>query len=128
MTNKIANHKSYSFALRIIKLYQLLSKEKQEYVISKQILRSGTAIGALIREAECAESKADFIHKLAISNKEANETHYWIMLLRDSNLIDTKLANSFLLDCEELQKLLNSSIKTAKTNLKTIKKDNENQK
>lgn len=123
MTNKIANHKSYAFALRIIKLYQLLSKEKQEYVISKQILRSGTAIGALIREAECAESKADFIHKLAISNKEANETHYWIMLLRDSNLIDAKLANSFLLDCEELQKLLNSSIKTAKTNLKTIKKD-----
>lgn len=86
-------------------------------------MRSGTAIGALIREAECAESKADFIHKLAISNKEANETHYWIMLLRDSNLIDAKLANSFLLDCEELQKLLNSSIKTAKTNLKTIKKD-----
>ncbi len=123
MTNKIANHKSYAFALRIIKLYQLLSKEKQEYVISKQILRSGTAIGSLIREAECAESKADFIHKLAISNKEANETHYWIMLLRDSNLIDAKLANSFLLDCEELQKLLNSSIKTAKTNLKTIKKD-----
>ena len=123
MTNKIANHKSYAFALRIIKLYQLLSKEKQEYVISKQILRSGTAIGALIRQAECAESKADFIHKLAISNKEANETHYWIMLLRDSNLIDAKLANSFLLDCEELQKLLNSSIKTAKTNLKTIKKD-----
>ena len=123
MTNKIANHKSYAFALRIIKLYQLLSKEKQEYVISKQILRSGTAIGASIREAECAESKADFIHKLAISNKEANETHYWIMLLRNSNLIDAKLANSFLLDCEELQKLLNSSIKTAKTNLKTIKKD-----
>ncbi len=124
MTNKIANHKSYAFALRIIKLYQLLSKEKQEYVISKQVLRSGTAIGALIREAECAESKPDFIHKLAISNKEANETHYWIMLLRDSHLIEAKLANSFLIDCEELQKILNSSIKTAKTNLKTIRKDN----
>jgi four helix bundle protein len=124
MTDKIANHKSYAFALRIIKLYQLLSKEKQEYVISKQVLRSGTAIGALIREAECAESKPDFIHKLAISNKEANETHYWIMLLRDSHLIEAKLANSFLIDCEELQKILNSSIKTAKTNLKTIRKDN----
>lgn len=124
MTDKIANHKSYAFALRIIKLYQLLSKEKQEYVISKQVLRSGTAIGALIREAECAESKPDFIHKLAISNKEANETHYWIMLLRDSHLIEAKLANSFLIDCEELQKILHSSIKTAKTNLKTIRKDN----
>lgn len=118
ISEKITNKKSYAFALRIIKLYQLLNKEKQEYVLSKQVLRSGTSIGALVREAECAESKPDFIHKLAIANKEANETHYWVMLLRDSELIDLKLANSFLTDCEEIQKLLNSSIKTAKLNHK----------
>lgn len=115
---KIANQKSYAFSLRIIKLYQHLCKEQKEYVLSKQILRSGTAIGALIREAECAESKADFIHKLDIANKEANETHYWIMLLRDSQLIEERLASSYIIQCEELQKLLNSSIKTAKSNLK----------
>lgn len=74
----ILKDKSMEFAIRIVKLYQYLSDEKKEYIISKQILRSGTAIGALYREAEHAESKKDFIHKLAIAQKECNETLYWI--------------------------------------------------
>ncbi|WP_420153457.1 four helix bundle protein [Siphonobacter sp.] len=114
MKEKVANQKSYAFALRIIKLYSFLRDEQKEYVLSKQVLRSGTAIGALIREAEQAESRPDFIHKLAIANKEASETHYWLSLLRDSKLLEDRLANSFLIDCEEIQKLLIASIKTSK--------------
>ena len=81
MKENIVKNKSFDFALRIVKLYKFLIEEKREFVISKQLLRSGTAIGALIREAEHAESKADFIHKMSISLKEANETEYWIDLL-----------------------------------------------
>jgi len=76
--------KSFSFAVRIVKLYKYLSEEKREFVLSRQVLRSGTAIGALVREAEQAESKPDFIHKLAIALKEANETEYWILLLKET--------------------------------------------
>lgn len=79
--NSAVRDKSFSFALRIVKLYRYLKEEKKEYVLSKQVLRSGTAIGALVRESQYAESKADFIHKLAIALKEANETDYWIELL-----------------------------------------------
>ena len=79
--------KSYSFALKIIQLNKLLLETKREYVMSKQLLRSGTAIGALIKEAEHAQSKADFLHKMNVALKEANETEYWLMLLRDSNYI-----------------------------------------
>lgn len=106
--------KSYNFALRMVKLYQYLAEEKKEFVLSKQILRSGTSVGANIEEANQAESKADFIHKLSIANKEAFETHYWLRLLRDSNLLNQKLAESLLADCDEVQKLLVSSIKTLK--------------
>jgi four helix bundle protein len=81
MGKHIVREKSFSFALRIVKLYKYLTEEKREYVLSKQVLRSGTSIGALIREAEQGESKADFIHKLAISLKEAKETEYWLELL-----------------------------------------------
>jgi four helix bundle protein len=81
------------------------------------MLRSGTAVGALIEEANQAESKSDFIHKLSIANKEANEVHYWIRLLKDSQLLDDKLADSFLDDCAELLKLLTASIKTTKAHL-----------
>lgn len=106
--------KSYAFALRIVKLNRYLVEEKKEFVLSKQVLRSGTSVGANIEEAKQGESKIDFIHKLSISNKEAFETHYWLRLLRDSELLVGKLANSLLNDCDELQKLLVSSIKTAK--------------
>lgn len=114
MKDNILKTKSYKFALRIVKPFRCLSNEKKEFVLSKQVLQSGTSIGANIEEAFQAESKADFIHKLAIANKEAFETNYWLRLLRDSDLLEAKIADSLLVDCDELQKLLVSSIKTAK--------------
>ena len=106
-----------AFALKVIKLYQKLSSEKKEFVLSKQILRSGTSIGANIEEANQAESKRDFIHKLGIAQKEANETHYWIRLLTDSNFLEQNTSVILKDDCEELIKLITASIKTAKNNL-----------
>jgi len=107
--------KSYQFALRIVKLHLYLSKELKQFEISSQILRSGTSIGANIEEAIGAVSKKDFINKLGIAYKEARETKYWIRLLRDSELIDSRLAESLLTDCEELLKILYSIIKTSRT-------------
>ena len=111
--NRVAP-KSYAFALRIIKLYKFLIAEKKEYVLSKQILRSGTAIGALIKEAEHAQSRADFIHKMNIALKEANETSYWLMLLKDSEHIDEISFDSIHTDCVEVLKMLISIVKTSK--------------
>jgi four helix bundle protein len=110
--------KSYLFAIEIVKACQFLVNEKREFVISKQFLRSGTSIGANVEEANQAESKADFIHKLSISNKEAFETHYWIRILRDTNYIDAESSNNLLLLCEELLKMLTASIKSSKQNPK----------
>jgi four helix bundle protein len=114
MKESVLREKSYSFALRIVRMYKFIADEKKEFVLSKQILRSGTSIGANIEEANQAQSKADFIHKLAIALKEAAETNYWLRLLRDSKYLTAKQAETVLTDCEELQKLLTSSIKTAK--------------
>ena len=114
MQNDVIREKSYAFALRVVKLNRFLVDEKKEFVLSKQVLRSGTSIGANVEESKQAQSKLDFIHKLSIANKEAFETNYWLRLLRDSDLINAKLAESLLNDCEELQKILVSSIKTAK--------------
>jgi four helix bundle protein len=86
MKEYVIKDKSFAFALRTVRLCRYLSSEKREFVLSKQLLRSGTAVGALVREAEQAESKADFIHKMAIALKEANETDYWIELLFQSGL------------------------------------------
>ena len=113
MGKNILKEKSYAFALRVVKLYRYLC-EQHEYVLSKQVLRSGTAVGALVSEAEFGQSKADFISKLSIALKEANETLYWLCLLRDSEYIDEKMFQSIKPDIEELIKLLVSSIKTAK--------------
>ena len=110
--------KSFDFALRIIKLYQYLIDQKKEYVLSKQLLRSGTAMGAIIRESEHAESKPDFIHKLSVALKEANETEYWIELLSKSNFIDEKSFQSIQADIIELLRLLTSILKTSKNKLK----------
>ncbi len=110
----IIREKSYAFALRVVKLYSFLCKEKQEYILAKQILRSGTSVGALVRECEHAESKADFIHKLSISLKEANETEYWLNILKDTNYITEALFLSLNKDLEEILKLLTSIIKTSK--------------
>lgn len=121
MKDSILRDKSFSFALRIIKLYQFLGSEHREYVLSKQILRSGTSIGANVEEAVHAQSRSDFIHKLSIAQKEACETNYWIRLLRESDLIKEKLAASLLADCDEIQRLLTASIKTAKDNIRKEK-------
>ncbi len=96
-------------------MYKYLCEEKKEYVLSKQVLRSGTSIGANIAEAFYAQSDADFIAKLYISRKEAGETIYWIELLQESSIIDARHAKSMYEDCEELLKLLTSSIKTMKS-------------
>ena len=109
----IIRDKSFAFALRIVKMYKFLV-DKKEYVLSKQLLRSGTAIGALVREAEHAESKADFIHKMAIAQKEANETDYWIELLFQSQYLDNSEYHSISKDIEELNKILASIIITSK--------------
>ena len=114
MGESILKEKSYSFALRIVRLVKYFAKEKREFILGKQILRSGTAIGALVRESEFAESKADFIHKLHIALKEAVETDYWLSLLNDSDYIDDKAYQSIKTDCGELIALLVTSIKTAK--------------
>lgn len=110
--------KSYTFALRIIKLYKYLVAEKKEYVLSKQLLRSGTAIGALIKEGEHAQSKADFLNKMNVALKEANETEYWIELLRDSEYLSTTESLSILEDSTELIRLLISIVKSTKASLK----------
>lgn len=117
MKDNILGEKSYKFALRMIKLYKFMVDEHKEFVLSKQVLRSGTSIGANIEESVHAQSKTDFIHKLSIAQKEASETIYWIKLLRDSDYLNNKLAESLFNDYEEIQKLLTSSIKTAKSNL-----------
>lgn len=106
--------KSYAFALRIVKLSTFLIETKNAFVLSKQILRSGTAIGALVRESEHAESHADFAHKLNIALKEANETHYWLFLLRDTEHITEKMSKGIITECEKLIKILVASIKTVK--------------
>jgi len=118
MENKenIVMNKSYAFALRIIKLYKYLIADKKEYVLSKQVLRSGTSIGALVKEAEHAQSKADFINKMNVALKEANETEYWLMLLKDSDYMDEISFSSIHSDISELIKLLASIVKTSKQN------------
>jgi four helix bundle protein len=107
--------KSYAFAIKIVKLSQNLVSERKEYVLSRQVLRSGTAIGALIRESEFAASKADFINKLTVSLKEANETEYWLMLLHDTGYLSNTEFLKFQSECKELIAMLVSSIKTSKS-------------
>ena len=114
-------NKSYSFAIRVVNAYKFLTKEKNEYVLSKQLLRSGTPIGALIREAKFAQSTADFINKLSISLKEANETQYWIELLHDTGYIDDTTFKSIYNEAGELTALLVSIVKTTKLNSTTSK-------
>src|SRR5258706_875769 len=114
----VLKNKSYQYAIKILRFNKFLI-EKKEFVISKQVLRSGTSIGAMVEEANQAESKADFIHKLSIANKEANETHYWLRLLRDSEVIVDE-AIILLKDCEELLRLLTAIIKSTKAKLEQV--------
>lgn len=107
--------KSYAFALRIVKTSRYLTADKQEYTLSKQLLRSGTSIGANVEEALGGQSGKDFASKLAIAYKEARETHYWIRLLRDSNYLTVVQADSLLADTDELLRILGSILKTLKS-------------
>ncbi len=110
--------KSLDFAARIVKLYQYLTKEKHESIISKQIIRSGTSIGANANEAAYGVSQADFIAKMQIALKETAETEYWLRLLVKSAYIDGKLGQSLIDDCLEIKRILIASLKTAKNNQK----------
>ena len=112
--DNIIHLKTYAFALRIIKLYRLLVEEKKEFIMSKQLLRSGTAIGALVKESEFAQSKADFINKMHIALKEANETEYWLMLLKDSNFMSQEGYNSIYPEIKEIISILVSIVKSTK--------------
>jgi four helix bundle protein len=124
MSKSILRDKSYVYAIRVVKLSQYLQAEKREFVLSKQALRSGTAIGALIREAEFGQSKPDFISKMNIALKEANETEYWLCLLKDTDYIDEKLFVNMQADCKELIAMLVSTIKTCKVNNEKLKVKN----
>ena len=114
MKENLLIDKSLAFASRIIKLYQYLTTAKQELVISKQIVRSGTSIGANINEAKYGQSKADFISKMHIALKETSETEYWLRLLTMSEYLTNDMGDSLLTDCLELKRMLVASINTAK--------------
>ena len=116
MKENVVADKSKAFALRIIKLYKFLQGERQEYILSKQVLRSGTSIGANVREAIRGQSKADFFAKLTIALKEASETEYWLELLYESDYIDEVSFNSIYSGWNEVVKVLTAITKTMKYN------------
>ena len=112
----VIRNKSFAFAVRIVNLYKYLVEEKKEYVMAKQLLRSGTSVGAMVREAEHAESKNDFTHKMAIAQKEINETIYWIELLKETNYLTQVEFDNMNNDAVEVIKLITSIIKSTKVN------------
>lgn len=114
----VVQEKSYAFALKIIKFYKYLTFERKEYILGKQILRSGTSIGANIEEAIGGHSKKDFLAKFVIAYKEARETHYWLRLLKDSQIATGPTLQKLTLDCEELLKIMTTIQRTTKENLK----------
>ena len=116
MQDSIIKVKSKSFAIRIVKLYKYLQDEKKEFVMSKQILRSGTSIGANVHEAFFGQSKKDFTSKMQIALKEASETEYWLDLLTETDYINKDSSISVISDCQELARLLHATVKTAKNN------------
>lgn len=119
MKENIVKHKSFAFAVRIVNLYKYLYADKKEFILSKQLLRCGTSVGAMIREAEHAESKVDFKHKMAVAQKEINETIYWLELLKETDYLTTQQFNSLSKDAVEIIKLLTSIIKSIKLALIT---------
>ena len=119
MKRGILKEKSFLFAVRMVNLYKHLCEEKREFVLSKQALRSGTSVGAMVHEAEHSESKADFIHKMAIAQKEINETIYWLALMCKTEYLSDKAFESINDDAVELVKMITSSIKTVKSSLTT---------
>lgn len=111
----ILKTKTFNFAVRIVNLHRYLCNYQKEFVLSKQLLRSGTSVGAMVREAEHAESKADFKHKLAIAQKEINESIYWIELLRATDFLTEKAFNSIHVDAVEIIKILTAILKTTQS-------------
>ena len=118
MKKNIVKEKSFNFSIRIVNLYKMLVSKKKEYVLSKQLLRSGTSVGAMIREAEHAETPKDFIHKMAIAQKEINETIYWLELLNKTNYLEIQEFESIYTDAVEIIKLITSILKTMKQKIK----------
>lgn len=116
-SKSIVYKKAFDFSIRVIKLYKYLTKEKKEYILSKQVLRSGTSVGANIKEALYGQSTKDYIHKMNISLKEAGETEYWLELLIETGYIDRKQGEDLLEDCVELIKMLVSIVKTSRGKL-----------
>jgi four helix bundle protein len=117
MRENIVKIKSFAFAVRIVRLYQFLCNERREFVLSKQLLRSGTSVGAMVREAEHAETKADFKHKMGIAQKEINETIYWLELLKETDYLTIEQFESIHADAIEIIKLITAIIKTTKSNI-----------
>lgn len=117
MSENVVKNISFGFAVRIVKLYRYLCEEKREFVMSKQLLRAGTSVGAMVREAEHAESKADFKHKMGIAQKEIKETIYWLELLKETDYLTNEQFESMNNDAIEIIKLITAIIKTTKTNL-----------
>ncbi len=113
-SNNISHQKAYAFSIRIVRLSQYLHEIHHEYVLSRQVLRAGTAVAALLSESEFAQSPSDFVNKLSIALKEANETKYWINLLHDTDYINTSLYQSLLRDIQEIIRLLVTIIKKLK--------------
>ncbi|GBL35361.1 hypothetical protein EMGBS15_09560 [Filimonas sp.] len=122
MKPNIISEKSVAFAINMIKVYQSIVKAHNEYILSKQFLRSSTAIGALVKEAEHAQSTPDFIHKMHIALKEANETEYWLLLLNKGGYLSDEEHTIYTQDASELIRILASIVKTTKLNLKDAKK------
>lgn len=116
MKENLVKDKSFSFAVRIVNLYKYLTIEQKEFVLSKQILRSGTSIGANIEEADSGQSKKDFIAKMSISLKEAKETHYWLRLLSECNYLEKNMYESMIKDCNEIIVLLTRILQTSRKN------------
>lgn len=117
MRENVIAVKTYAFSLAAIKVYQFLVQEKKEFVLSKQFIRSATSIGSNVEESIGGQTEKDFASKLHISYKEARECHYWLRLLKDSNLIEFEIANPLLFQSEEIQRILGSSLKTLKSRI-----------
>jgi len=125
MAESVLANKSLALAIRVVNMVKFLQNEKQEFILSKQIGRSGTSIGANIHEALYAQSKADFVGKLSISLKEASETSYWLTILHETEYLTTSMYNSLKADTDELIRLIIASIKTSKNNV-TAEKTSKN--
>ena len=114
MKTNTLQQKSYNFALRIVRLCQFLNNEKHEFTIARKVMDSGTSVGVLVEEARQGDSRTDFIQKFSVANKEAFKTNFWLRILRDTEYLKDEQAQSLLNDCEELQRMLIASLKTAR--------------